>query len=273
MRHLLATLLAAACCHVHAFPLAMARPAASVARSALTAVRMAELPASEKVGVVLLAGGSGSRMKADRPKQFLELRGKPVLAHSLELLLGVKQLEKLVLVIAPEFRDMDFLAPFAADQRVSFADPGAERQDSVSSGLDSVPPECTLVAVHDAARPLVTLDAVHECLADASAHGAAVLAVPMKATVKESADGEFVAKTLDRQTLWEIQTPQVIRPDVLREGFVKAAAGKWEVTDDVSIVELMGKPVKLTQGEYTNLKLTTPEDMVIAETILQGRGL
>jgi 2-C-methyl-D-erythritol 4-phosphate cytidylyltransferase len=245
--------------------------AAPAARAALCMAATA-LPDDEKVAFILLAGGSGSRMKADRPKQFLELRDKPVLAHSLELLLGSPALERLVLVIANEFRSLDFLQPVLSDPRVVCADPGAERQDSVRSGLASVPPECTLVAVHDAARPLVTLDAIDACLCDAATHGAAVLAVPMKATVKESTDGAFVSRTLERSTLWEIQTPQVIRPQLLRDGFEKVDAENLEVTDDVSIVELLGEPVKLTMGEYTNLKLTTPEDMVIAETILSGRG-
>jgi len=246
------------------------RPAPWV-RTHAVQMAMEALPADERPSVVLLAGGVGSRMKADRPKQFLELRGKPVLAHSLELLLGLERLERLVVVIAEEYRTMDFLQPALKDSRVVFADPGAERQDSVRSGLAAVPEGCTLVAVHDAARPLVTLDAISACFCDAAEHGAAVLAVPMKATVKESADGAFVARTLDRSKLWEIQTPQIIRPQLLRDGFEKVEKESLEVTDDVSIVELLGEPVKLTMGEYTNLKLTTPEDMVIAETILEGR--
>lgn len=231
----------------------------------------AALAADERVGVVLLAGGSGKRMQASQPKQFLELRGEPVLAHSLRLLLSVDQLERLVLVISQEFAALPFVADALADPRVTRADPGKERQDSVLSGLQQVPPTSTLVAVHDAARPLVTLDAVHRCLADAATHGAAVLAVPMKATVKESADGQFVTRTLERSRLWEVQTPQVIRPDLLREGFEKVRLENLAVTDDVSIVEQMGAPVKLTLGEYTNLKLTTPEDMIVAEQILDSR--
>jgi len=251
-------------------PAARPAPLAVRANGALMA-DMADVPASEKLSFVLLAGGTGSRMKADRPKQFLGLRGKPVLQHSLELLLGLERLEKLVLVIAPEYRDMDFLQPMLSDSRLSFADPGKERQDSVQSGLAGVPSDCTLVAIHDAARPLVTVDAIANCFCDAAEHGAAVLAVPMKPTVKESEDGQFVLRTLQRSRLWDVQTPQVIRPDLLRQGFAEVEKNDWEVTDDVSIVELMGKPVKLTMGEYTNLKLTTPEDMVIAETILAER--
>jgi len=234
---------------------------------------LAEVPNDERVAVVLLAGGSGSRMKANMPKQFLELNGRPVLQHSLELLAKVQQLEALVLVINEEYRDLPFLTEaMAADPRIKFADPGSERQDSVCNGLGQVPDQCTLVTIHDSARPLVLLDDVHKCLCDASEHGAAVLAVPMKATVKESEDGQFVAQTLVRSKLWEIQTPQVLRPAVLREGFRLVAENGWEVTDDVSIVERMGKPVKLTMGDYENFKLTTPEDMVVAAQIMAGRA-
>ena len=240
---------------------------APACRSRVAAPRMVDVPASENVAVASAGGPVSHEPTAE---QFLELRGKPVLEHSIDLLLGVQQMTALVIVIAEEFRTMDLWLPQLLAHSVKFADPGAERQDSVSNGLDAIPAECTIVAVHDAARPLVTLDNVHTCIADGAEHGAAVLAVPMKATVKEGADG-FVERTLDRSKLWEIQTPQVIRPQLLRDGFAKVRAEGLEVTDDVSIVEQMGAPVKLTMGEYTNLKLTTPEDMVIADQILAGR--
>lgn len=230
------------------------------------------LPEGEKCSFVLLAGGSGSRMKADRPKQFLDLLGKPVLQWDLELLLGIEGIERIVLVIAEEFRSMDFLKPSLADSRLVFADPGKERQNSVENGLAQLGDDCTLVAIHDAARPLVTLDAIERCFADAAQHDAAVLAVPCKPTIKESEDGQFVKQTLDRSKLWDVQTPQILRPGMLRNGFKNANEKGLAVTDDVSVVELMGKPVKLTVGDYTNLKLTTPEDMIIAETILRDRG-
>ena len=252
--------------HVAALPACVATSMPAVCMSATA------LPPNEKCSFVLLAGGSGSRMKADRPKQFLDLLGKPVLQWDLELLLDIEGIEKVVLVIAEEFRDMDFLQPFVDDPRLVFAAPGAERQNSVENGLAGVPDECTLVAIHDAARPLVTRESIFTCFADASEHGAAVLAVPCKPTIKESADGEFVLQTLVRSRLWDVQTPQIMRPQLLRDGFANANAKNLAVTDDVSVVELMGKPVKLTVGEYTNLKLTTPEDMIIAETILRDRG-
>jgi 2-C-methyl-D-erythritol 4-phosphate cytidylyltransferase len=253
--------------------LAAYRPAYSPAlRPSRHAPAAMALPANEKCSFVLLAGGSGSRMKADRPKQFLNLLGRPVLQWDLELLLGIEGLDRIVLVIAEEYRSLDFLQPALKDSRLVFANPGEERQNSVENGLSQVGDDCTLVAIHDAARPLVTIDAIDRCFADAAVHDAAVLAVPCKPTIKESNDGEFVLKTLDRSKLWDVQTPQILRPQKLRDGFKNANEKSLAVTDDVSVVELMGNPVKLTVGEYTNLKLTTPEDMIIAETILRDRG-
>jgi len=210
-------------------------------------------------------------MKADRPKQFLELNGKPILHHSLELFLGLKGVSSISVVIAEQYRN-DLAGVIKSDSRVKFADPGKERQDSVFNGLQTTPDDASLVCVHDAARPLVTPEEIYNVIDDASEHGAAVLAVPMKATVKESADGEFVLKTIDRARLWEIHTPQVMRPGLLRDGFAKVEKEGLAVTDDVSIVEQLPAPVKITVGEYTNIKITTPEDMPMAESILLRRS-
>ena len=220
------------------------------------------------VAVVILAGGTGSRMKADRPKQFLPLRGKMIIKYSLDLFLNdIEGICKVVVVLAEQYRQ-DFKE--YAD-RVTFADPGAERQDSVKSGLDSCPDDAALVAIHDAARPLVTPDEIYSVFGDAREHGAAVLGVPVKATVKESGDGKFVLRTVDRSRLWEVHTPQVIEPSLLKRGFAKVDKEKLEITDDVSVVEQLGGPVRLTLGEYTNLKVTTPDDMVVAGQILDQR--
>ena len=162
------------------------------------------------------------------------------------------------------------------------------------SGLNGIPEDSALVCIHDAARPLVTPEEIFKVIGDAREHGAAVLGVPVKATVKESEDGDFVLRTVDRSRLWEVHTPQVIRPKLLLEGFDKATTPRqkpfsthvprtepqpsqvqelnMEVTDDVSIIEQLGLPVKLTLGEYTNLKVTTPDDMVVASQILDQRA-
>ena len=228
-------------------------------------------PFVKNVNVVILAGGVGSRMKADRPKQLLNLLGKPVLCHSIELFSKLRGVDKIIIVLDPSHRE-PFQHYADKDSRIEWALPGKERQDSVYNGLSATADKCSLVCIHDAARPLVTMEEVLHVIGDASEHGAAVLGVPMKATVKESEDGEFVLRTIPRSRLWEIHTPQVIKPSLLKDGFKKVQEEKLDVTDDVSIIEQLGLPVKLTQGEYTNLKITTPEDMPMAEEILSLRG-
>jgi len=235
------------------------------------------------VGFVLLAGGTGSRMKADMPKQFLPLRGKPILHHSLDLFLeqlpralGEKRApNNVVLVIDPMYQPEyeHFVDKYQG--KLAMANPGIERQGSVQNGLNKLismaGDSCLYVAVHDSARPLVSIPEIISVVTDAKQTGAAVLGVPCKATIKESADGVLVQRTIPRSRLWEVHTPQVIKIETLKRGFDEVEKNNWEVTDDVSIVELLGEPVKLTKGEYTNLKITTPEDMDVAEGILSKR--
>lgn len=238
------------------------------------------------VGFVLLAGGKGSRMKANMPKQFLELRGKPVLQHSLDLFLD--QLPKfltandktapaaVILVMDPMYQpDYQYLLDKYPAGQLAFANPGVERQGSVENGLTELAKlakgNVEYAAIHDSARPLVTIDEICHVVRDAKQVGAAVLGVPCKATIKESEDGETVLRTIPRARLWEVHTPQVVKMETLQRGFEKVAKENLEVTDDVSIVEALGEPVKLTLGEYTNLKITTPEDMDVASAILEER--
>lgn len=276
---LVVTLLAASAAVVagsHAAPLAPARrgvarvsPLTRRARGASAAGPMMAAGAGD-VAAIVLAGGVGSRMKASMPKQLLDLCGKPVMMHSLELFLSLECVVKVVLVLDAQYHELVAELRAQHGERLVFAAPGAERQDSVANGLALVPEGVELVAVHDSARPLVTEACVMRCIADAAEHGASIPAVPCKATIKEGdKDGAFVARTLQRSLLWEVQTPQVVRVDTLRRGFAKVRAEGLEVTDDASIVEALGEPVKISAGEYTNLKLTTPEDLVIATDLLQ----
>ncbi|KAK4532705.1 hypothetical protein CCYA_CCYA13G3562 [Cyanidiococcus yangmingshanensis] len=241
-------------------------------------------PVRQPVSVILLAGGVGSRMRADRPKQFLQLCGQTVSERSLSLFLGMPEVTQIIIVVEKRYREAYFGRYVLLDKRIVFADPGLERQDSVRSGLELVPDttdrvrddtDDILVCVHDSARPLVSRACIRSCLRDASIYGAAVIGVPCKATIKESEDGQFVTRTIERNRLWEIQTPQVIRARLLRHGFEYAQRKGLRVTDDVSVVEMLDNahyPVKITMGEYANIKLTTPEDMILAEMILRERS-
>lgn len=237
------------------------------------------------VGFVVLAGGKGSRMKANLPKQFLELRGTPILHYSLDLFLKrlpayleahQKTVPPLVVLVMDPTYQREYQPIVDRYQgRLAFASPGVERQGSVENGLNKLVElsngQCAYAAIHDSARPLVTIKEVCDVVSDAKKTGAAVLGVPCKATIKESADGEMVLRTIPRARLWEVHTPQVIQSTLLQRGFQKVQQENLEVTDDVSIVEAMGEPVKLTLGEYTNLKITTPEDMDVATAILEER--
>lgn len=223
------------------------------------------------VSVVLLAGGVGKRMGANMPKQYLPLFNQPIALYSFYVFSNLPEVGEIVVVCDPSYKDIFLEASGKVSIPVKFAIPGKERQDSVFSGLQEVREEAVLVAVHDSARPLVTEKDTRKVINDALEHGAAVLGVPVKATIKEAAQGGFVAKTLDRSLLWEMQTPQVVKPSLLRQGFDLARSSSLEVTDDVSLVEHLSLPVRITTGSYENLKVTTPDDLLLAERILSQK--
>ena len=246
------------------------RRRATTGRRAMRCVAAAAVE-KDSVSLVLLAGGVGKRMGADMPKQYLPLLGTPIALYSLKKFAEMEEVGEIVVVCDPSYRDV--FEECEVSKPVVFALPGKERQDSVFNGLSAVREGAALAAIHDSARPLVDLKDAARCFADAMEHGAAVLAVPCKATVKEANPDLSIAKTLDRSKLWEMQTPQVIKPDLLKEGFKLVNEKGYEVTDDVSIVEFMGERVQITQGSYFNIKVTTPEDMFIAERLLNEQGI
>jgi 2-C-methyl-D-erythritol 4-phosphate cytidylyltransferase len=223
------------------------------------------------VGLVLLAGGVGKRMGAAIPKQYLKLCGREIATYSLTTFAGMPEIGELIIVCEPEWRDVFLQSYDALDRKppLVFALPGKERQDSVYNGLQHVRKDAELVAIHDSARPLIQAADALACFEDAKKVGAAVLGVPVKPTIKEVDKDLNVIKTLQRSTLWEVQTPQVIRPPLLLAGFDLVEAQGLEVTDDVSIVEALGHPVVITPGSYTNIKVTTPDDMSVAERFLE----
>lgn len=267
----------------------ISRPPASAAAASSTSHQSSasdEFTGFGNTGFLVLAGGTGSRMKASMPKQFLTLRSCPVLHYSLHLFLeklpaycaanGLSLPAQVVLVMDPKYQPEYQPIVDAYGGRLAFANPGVERQGSVENGLnklvDLTDGKCEFVAVHDSARPLVTIPEILDVVSDAEAVGAAVLGVPCKATIKESDDGKTVQRTIPRSRLWEVHTPQVVKVEALLRGFEKVERERLEVTDDVSIIEALGEPVRLTLGEYTNLKITTPEDMDVATAILADRA-
>nr|AJQ19484.1 4-diphosphocytidyl-2 C-methyl-D-erythritol synthase [Haematococcus lacustris] len=230
--------------------------------------------ADGSVSIILLAGGVGKRMGASIPKQYLDLRGSPIATYSLRTFSKMREVLEIIIVCEPSWRALFQQAIDGLPRAVpiKWALPGSERQDSVFSGLQQVATDAALVAVHDSARPLVTAHDALRCFQDGLQVGAAVLGVPVKPTIKEVDAQGLVVKTLQRSKLWEVQTPQVIRTELLRNGFALVKAQGLDVTDDVSIIEALGKPVRVTPGSYTNIKVTTPEDMSVAEGFLDEQA-
>ncbi|KAL3349933.1 hypothetical protein AABB24_022806 [Solanum stoloniferum] len=222
----------------------------------------------KSVSVILLAGGKGKRMGASMPKQYLPLLGQPIALYSFYTFSKMPQVKEIIVVCDPSYQDIFEDAKEYIQVDLKFALPGKERQDSVYSGLQEVDSNSKLACIHDSARPLVQTEDVEKVLKDGWLVGAAVLGVPAKATIKEANSESFVVKTLDRKTLWEMQTPQIIKPELLKKGFELVNREGLEVTDDVSIVEHLKHPVYITEGSYTNIKVTTPDDLLLAERIL-----
>lgn len=218
---------------------------------------------------ILLAGGSGSRIQTDIPKQYLMLGDKPVVRHSFDLFLEMDEIDEIVVVCAPAFQHI-FAAP-SADKPVRFALPGSRRQDSVYHGLLAATPAAGLICVHDGARPFIDKALVLRALAAGRQYGAATVGMPVKFTVKESDSLGFVKTTPDRTYLWEIQTPQVLHRSILMDGFHHAHSQHITVTDDVALAELIGKEVKLIEGTHTNLKITVPMDLAIANHLITSQ--
>lgn len=210
--------------------------------------------------IVIVAGGKGTRM--GRPKQLLPLAGKPILVRTVEAFKACPCVKEIV-VVTPE-ENQEILKKYFHD--LVFALPGATRLASVQSGVAKVNKSAVLVAVHDGARPLVDPQKVQDCLAVAQEKGAAVLAVPVKDTVKEVA-GDVIVKTLDRSKLWAAQTPQCYQVEILKSALEKFGHEE-DATDESQLVEKNGTPVQVVESDYKNNKITTPEDLICAEAFV-----
>jgi len=173
------------------------------------------------------------------------------------------EIDEIVVVCAPQFRSL-----FSSSLKpIHFADPGKRRQDSIFHGFSVASKQASIVSTHDSARPFVQKNEILSLLEKAIEIGAATLAVPVNCTIKECRQNRLVAKTLDRSSLWEIQTPQAMRYDLFEEGFAFAAKRNIEVTDDTSLAELLQAPVAIVPSSHRNFKITTPTDFIVAQTI------
>ena len=224
----------------------------------------------EKIGVVIVAAGSSRRMgKTD--KIMAMLAGKPVLFHVLEPFLKFRQVERVVLVLNRRNRSSakDLLMKYEWDQRVVTCLGGKRRQDSVLAGLKKLG-KCDWVIIHDGARPRIAIDLIGRGLEAARESGAATAAVPVTDTIKLAGTDMIVRWTMPRENLWQIQTPQIFRYDMLMDAF---QYNEHDVTDEAQLVELTSGRVKLFMGAYDNIKITTPADLAIIGALLKKRKI
>lgn len=228
---------------------------------------------------IILAGGVGRRMRSAVPKQYLPLCGAPVIAWSLMAFQKSPEIDGIVLVTAEA--DTDWVKstitdPMHISKLMAFAPAGKERYDSVQNGLSAIKDEDGIVLIHDGARPAVTEEIIARCCADAEEYGACAAAMPVKDTIKVADENGFVRSTPDRRSLWMMQTPQAFRLPLIREAYRKLeeSGDKSGVTDDAMLVEnFTDVKVRLTKGSYSNIKITTPEDLPQAEILVDRKML
>lgn len=219
-------------------------------------------------GVVIAAAGQGKRMNSSEKKQFIELQGKPVLYHSVQLFTKIAEIKEIVIVTNRE--DIKRTEELLQEFQVSVVPGGAERQESVLLGLEAL--KCVeFVLIHDAARPFSSEKMIREIMNQAMESGAAIPAVPVKDTIKIVDKKREVISTPPRQSLWAVQTPQAFRLSAILDVHQRAKKQGFLGTDDAMLMEWCGMKVKVVEGEYTNIKLTTPEDLRLGESILEKK--
>jgi len=225
-----------------------------------------------KADAVIVSAGKGLRFMEGKKKQFHFLEGKPILAHTLDRFETCPLIRSIRLVAGQE--DMDYCLKEIVEQyrfqKVSQIVPGGKRrQESVKNGIDALPKDTDIVAIHDGVRPFVTQAMIEDSIHSAVRYGAVILAMPVKDTIKMSNPDGTVLKTLDRESLWQVQTPQTFQVSVIKEAYSKAAEDAFIGTDDASLVERLGVKVHILPGSYTNIKITTAEDLWLANLFLK----
>jgi 2-C-methyl-D-erythritol 4-phosphate cytidylyltransferase / 2-C-methyl-D-erythritol 2,4-cyclodiphosphate synthase len=223
------------------------------------------------VAAIIPAAGIGSRMKLDHPKQYHEIHGTPILAHTVQPFLDHQDITAIVVVVPAEWLEetAKLLENAGIDTSLlTLTEGGKRRQDSVYNGLRTLDKTTDIVLVHDGARPCVTASVINHCITAIQTHGAAIAAVPVKDTLKKGDGKNLIVDTVDRENMWQAQTPQGAKYSLLCRAFENAR--DQDVTDEAMLLELAGFPVALVESEETNIKVTRPEDLDLAEKIMRS---
>ena len=221
--------------------------------------------------VVIVAAGSGKRMGTDIKKQYLMLKGKEILAHTIEKFQICPGIDEIIIVTGQdeiEYCKKEICERYKFGKVKAIVEGGKERQDSVYNGLKQVSNHAEVVLIHDGARPLIKAEQIEDSIETAMGEGACVLGVPVKDTIKICDNNQQVTSTPSRDTLWVVQTPQSFRYEWIMKAYKEGAKNRLVATDDSMMVEAIGYPVKVIKGSYDNIKITTPEDLVIAKSLM-----
>lgn len=226
-----------------------------------------------KIGIVIPAAGQGNRMRAGYNKQFLTLMGQPILAHTVRLFEDSKYVSEIVIVGAegdiPVIEELVHRYKF--DKVLAICLGGVQRQDSVRAGVQALSTTIQRVVVHDGARPLLSSQEFHRFLEETEEFSAAIMGIPLKDTVKRVDTSGKVLETLPRERLRAVQTPQIFDRGILEKAHHQATSVGYYGTDDAALLEWMGYPVQMVEGSQENIKVTTPDDLWLAERILAMR--
>jgi 2-C-methyl-D-erythritol 4-phosphate cytidylyltransferase len=217
-----------------------------------------------KAAAIIVAAGASRRFNAHVPKQFIRLKGLPVFLWSVRAFRMIREFKTIIVVVPEQY--IASLAKYRKKYAIEFVAGGKERFDSVKAGLDRVPADNDYIAIHDGARPLITADLIRCGLTAAQRHGASVIAVPSRDTVKVSSRSLWVSKTVPRSDVWLAQTPQIFRRSLIVQAY--KALRDTDITDDAQIIERMGHPVKIVPGDYNNIKITQYDDLELAKMLL-----
>ncbi|MGQ0827111.1 MAG: 2-C-methyl-D-erythritol 4-phosphate cytidylyltransferase [Bacteroidota bacterium] len=218
--------------------------------------------------IIIVAGGTGTRMKSQIPKQFIELQGKPILMHTIEKFVKAIPQINIIVVLSKQLHDEweELCKKYNFKHIIQLTDGGETRFHSVRHGLALVPANC-VVGVHDAARPFVSSKTIINAFEHAEKNGNASPVVPLTESVREVQGGNN--KAIDRSKIFIVQTPQCFHSDLLKKAFVQEYRSTF--TDDASVVEAMGEKINLIDGNYENIKITTPQDLIIAKALMERR--
>lgn len=228
-----------------------------------------------KSAAIILAAGKGSRMETDIPKQFIVIHNKPVLYYALKAF-EESNIDEIILVTSEETKKYcsdNIVKKYGLKKVSCIVEGGSERFHSVLNGLKAID-QSDYVLIHDGARPLIDIEMINEVIEYVQNSGGCIVATPVKETIKKIDNNHYIEETPKRSSLWAAQTPQAFRYDELLEAYINMSKdkefGSMEITDDASVYEkYIRKPVKIIEGSYGNIKITTPEDLIFAEKVIE----